>query len=277
MNKILIVDGSQLIYSSLFKFQSKNTDLNYSGVKTGIIHGFFLQIFSFITKFNPNLIIVCWDSKYSFRRDIFKNYKKQRRERKDLELIKIAKKQIFNIAVMLQDIGIFSISYRGLEADDLIAICSNRYKEKYKVIVVTTDSDLLQVIDDNVSIYDQRKKKIKDLKWLKREYDITPDDWIMVKAIGGCRSDNIPGIKGISEETAIKFLSGKEIKQHLFDKIANSKEEILFSYRLVKLPFKNVEFPILFLPPNKKKFILNCKKYGLRKVMEKGKELFFDE
>lgn len=130
---------------------------------------------------------------------------------------------------------------KGYEADDIIAsICFN-LSMLDKAIIISSDQDLYQLINFQVSSYNPVKKKILTLQGFKEKYGILPHEWKLVKALAGCNTDGVPGVKGIGEKTAIKYLT-KNLKAtaRAYQSITSKEGLRIFerNMRLVSLPFK---------------------------------------
>jgi 5'-3' exonuclease len=153
----------------------------------------------------------------------------------------------------------------GYESDDTIASIVFG-KDPEKTIVVTSDNDLLQLLD-HCSLYSITKKQSTNKEVFQREYSIAPSEWVMVKAIAGCGSDNVPGIVGIGEKSAVSFLKG-QLKGQRRGNIDLFADIIDRNIPLVKLPFQGCPTPKLRnndLTIEKYKTI--CKQYGMESLL----------
>lgn len=191
--------------------------LSHDNSPTGIIYGFLKSIPMYQEMFDTPHIIFCWDSKTSKRKEIFPGYKSNRVDRlekmNDEEIIfedefryqmKMLRKKY------LKMIGFRNVfCQKGYEADDLIASICAGLDVRETAIILTSDQDLYQCLNSQVSIYDPNKRKRMTAQKFKKKYEIEPDRWATVKAIAGCSSDNIPGLKGVGEKTAISYLTDK--------------------------------------------------------------------
>ena len=153
----------------------------------------------------------------------------------------------------------------GYESDDIIANTVSD-KDPQKTIVITSDNDLFQLLD-HCSLYSVTKRQSTNKEIFCREYNITPSEWIMVKAIAGCGSDNVPGMKGIGEKTAIAHLKGESKGKKKYD-IEQSSNIIDRNIPLVKLPFQGCPNPKLRSNQlSLEKFQTVCKKYGMESLL----------
>lgn len=192
-------------------------DLSYQEAPTGVIYGFLKEIQRLATDFKTNDIMFFWDSKISRRKEIFPEYKEKRsdnRTKKQKEIWEIAFEQYANLRLnILPEIGWQNqFIETGLEADDLLHQAAMQLHEKHDVIMVTSDQDMYQTLD-YCTIHNPSTRKEFDRLDLLNKYGITPEEWVRVKTLGGCSSDEVPGIPGIGEKTAIKFILGT-LKRH---------------------------------------------------------------
>lgn len=242
--KLLIIDSHYLCHSAYHT----TGNLEYHGVYTGVIYGFLNQLYSIGKEIRPDEVVFAWDSKKSLRKNIRQNYKEKRSKDIDpfeWEELQKAYKQFSQLRIkILPDLG-FNNNFicSGYEADDIIAkiVMENDSKN----IVFSADGDLYQLLDymDQYSIgKDGFKKMTKEV--FKEEYKIEPKSWVKVKQIAGCNSDQVQGVVGVGEKTAIKYLTGVLKKDSVKCKaIESSKEIIQENEILVKLPFPGVEIP----------------------------------
>ena len=249
--KWLVLDCNYLCH------RAKHTTggLSYENKPTGVIYGFLKTVLSFQEMFDTPYIVFCWDSRKNKRMDIYPAYKRQRKNKyKDLTDKEIQFEKEFRYQMKklrrnyLHRIGFKNIFVQlGYESDDIIAsICIN-LPMMDEAIIISSDKDLYQLIRSNVSFYNPQKNKIITLQGFKKIYGIIPEQWIAVKCIAGCNTDEVAGIKGVGEKTVIKYLIG-ELKETTlaFQKIEKQKAKFIRrNYPLVCLPFKGTMNPIL--------------------------------
>jgi DNA polymerase-1 len=237
----IIIDSNGLAYRSLFSMG----DLKHNQNKTGVIFGFLSEVRNLAEKFSCNQFIFCWDSKNSYRKLICPEYKENRSHllSSEKEILEIAYKQ-FNLLrdEILPNMGFRNIFIQsGYEADDLIAWIVYRLPDNY--LIATGDDDLLQLLKDHpkypIEIYNLRVKKIITEEDFTKKYGIKPIDWSIVKSIGGCSSDNIKGISGVGQESAIKYLNNNLKDGAIKKKIESieGKKITQDCMELVHLPF----------------------------------------
>lgn len=274
MKTILIIDCNNLCYSSFYTFGS----LSYLEKKTGVIFGFIQKIISLAKKFETSDFLFCWDSKKSYRKLIYLEYKANRR--KDLSDqeeadLKLALEQFTELRInTLPAMGFNNnLMQTGYEADDLIAkvVIENCYQSFW---IVSTDQDMYQLLD-KAAIYNHKTKQTILYKDMLKKYSATPSLWAEVKAIAGCSSDNVKGIKGVGEMTAIKYLQDRLSDGKIKNRICEEKgqEIIKRNRKLVYLPFqgrKELHIELKKDSLSKDKFIEVFMQYGFESLLKKN-------
>jgi len=156
-----------------------------------------------------------------------------------------------------------------MEADDLIAAITQNYNQEF--IIISADHDLYQLLSPNVSMYSTKKKKVITEQVFIDEYRVTPEEWIMVKQIAGCTTDNVKGVPTIGEKRAIAFIK-KTLRPDLkwYNRIKKNEAMIRQNETLVKLPFEGTVIPKLksretFYLAN---FIEITDEYGFRSMQQ---------
>ena len=240
---VLLIDGSILVYMAFYS----TGHLSYNGRETGIIFGFLKNILSLAKKFKTDKFIFCWDSPISHRKKIYPDYKKKRREQKDQSLEdKIARKSILFQRKELSDNILPALGFKnnfvqdGFEGDDILAYWALKLK---KCIMITTDVDMYQCLN-HCSIWNPRKKKFFTKKHLAEEFGLNPNQWSMAKAIGGCNSDGVIGIPGVSDpknntSKALKYIQNKLPEGAILSRIKSRSGQSIIKRNLplVTLPF----------------------------------------
>jgi len=210
-----------------------------------------------MSQFETKDICFCFDSASSLRKEIYPEYKSNRKASKEspeltseqleeLKLFQAFRKQVSRLRKgYLPAIGFRNIfRAEGYEADDIIAsLCETTPSEK-KVIIVSADHDLYQLLSGSVSIWQPRKGKLYTLQSFKNEFGILPNKWALVKAIAGCSSDTIPGVPRVGEKTAIRYLN-KDLKEDskAWRSIEEHKELWTSTYLpLTVIPFEGCPF-----------------------------------
>jgi len=252
----MLIDGHALIYRAFYAFPTLTTK---KGVMVNAVYGFMRILLTVIRDFNPEYLVVCFDMpKPTFRHTEFVGYKAQRKEMPE-EL----KGQIDLVKEVVGVLNIPQYGIEGYEADDVIGTlaCKLTKDEEFQenitdVLIVTGDRDAFQLVTDRVHVlfpaYGKRGEEEFDAEGVLRKMDVTPDQIVDFKALAGDASDNIPGVKGIGEKTAIRLIkefgsvSGiyEAIKEKT-DKVKNSQvlkgavlKKIVEGYESAMLSFR---------------------------------------
>ena len=235
--KTLVVDSHFLAHRAIHTMGA----LSYENEDTGVIFGFLMQILAYAKIHKTNDIIFCWDSKDSKRKKIFPGYKnREKKEMTDQE--KEDQQRGFAQFDVIREEIIPCMGFKnnyfqaGYEADDLISTTVMYHELDF--IIITADADMYQLLDF-ASIWNPSKKDFYTFEDFWKEWRIPPEDWIAVKSYAGCSSDTIPGLSGVGEKTAAKFLRG-ELKEttKTHKTILKEGPEILSRNKvLVELPF----------------------------------------
>lgn len=218
MKELVLIDGNSLLYRAYYATAAMgNLMVNKDGIPTNAVYGF-ANMLENILKGNPEYIVVAFDyGKKTFRNDLFEVYKGTRSVTPD-ELVC----QFSMIREYLTAHGIRYQEIEGYEGDDVIGtIASIASKKRFKVSIVTSDKDMLQLVDDNVSVY-LTKKGVAELEKItpekfKEMYGLIPDQMRDLKGLMGDKADNIPGIPGVGEKTALKLLKQYHTIENLND------------------------------------------------------------
>lgn len=242
---VLIIDSNYLCFRAMLKLRGLSHDQH----PTGVIFGFLRQIQYLAEKFDYPDFFFTWDSIRSYRKMECPSYKKK--ESKDdpemANLLSIGKPQFTETRVkVLPKLGFRNIFIQTvIEADDIIAILIKEYWAVLgRIIIVSGDNDLYQLLQPEVEIYNPRLKAIYTERDFIQEKKIEVKDWAWVKAVGGCSSDNIRGPGGVKEISVIKFLKGELTKGKKYDAIINWNPEK--NLRLTTLPYPKTSIPILY-------------------------------
>ena len=254
MEKIILVDGNNLLFRSYYATAySGNFMKNSKGFPTNALYGFTNMINKIINEECPTYMIVAFDKGKTFRHEKYEQYKDGRIEMPD-EL----KVQFPLAKELLTHMGIKYYECDNYEADDIIGTFAKYCDEEEDFIgtIVSSDKDLLQLISHDVDI---KLLKQKDYiryneKSFKDAYGIEPINIIDLKALMGDSSDNIPGVKGIGEKTALKLLHDYKTLNGVYDnldkltpkmreKLENDKDNAYMSYDLATI-YKEVPMEI---------------------------------
>ena len=216
-NPLVLVDGSSYLYRAFHAFPPLT---NREGEPTGAMYGVVNMLKSLISQVEPSHIAVVFDAKgKTFRDELFEQYKSHRPPMPD-EL----RSQIQPLHAIIKALGIPLISVEGVEADDVIGtLAVQAAKEGKHVLISTGDKDMAQLVNDYIMLINTMNNTLLDREGVIEKYGIPPElviDWL---ALQGDSSDNIPGVKGVGEKTALALLQGigsiKTIYENL-DKVA---------------------------------------------------------
>ena len=223
MNKIVLcIDFNNVVFMSYYSkplLNSKNMNVN-------AIKGFFYKLKSYIETFNPTHIVVCNDISRSktFRRKMYKAYKSQRKE-SDPDIVL----QMEYVSRLISLLGIPIINNELYEADDLLGMISRLVSDNMEdtdTVIVSSDKDLYQLIDNHTFIMNPKNGEIIDSYWIEDNYKLTPDQWIELKMLQGDRGDNIPGIPGIGEVSALRLITEYNDIENVYKHINQVKPKI---------------------------------------------------
>lgn len=214
--RLFLVDGYSLLFRAFFAPGPFLSTAN--GVPTAAVYGFTGGLLSIIEQEKPHAIYVAWDAPGpTFRHEAFAEYKAHRPEAgPDLkEQLPIARR-------VVDALGVASVEEPGYEADDLIgALAQKGRSEGYEVVIVTGDSDQLQLVGDGVTVWITRKGvsdlAVYDKEAVQKRYGIPPERIPDFKALVGDASDNIPGVPGVGEKTATELLARYGSLENLLD------------------------------------------------------------
>ena len=245
MTKIILVDGNNLLYRSYYATEyNGNLMKNSKGFPTNALFGFINMLNKIIDDEKPTHMMVAFDKGKTFRHAKYASYKGTRGETPD-EL-----KMQFPLSRKICDVlGITALEIDNYEADDIIGTFARKVEEdKEEALIVSSDKDLLQLITDKVKVKLLKTHDyiLMDKNEFKKTYGVEPINMIDLKALMGDASDNIPGVSGIGEKTAIKLLSEyqnldnlynhiDEITGKMHEKLVNDKDNAYLSYELATI------------------------------------------
>ena len=246
MNKIILVDGNNLLFRSFFATAYQGVIMkNSKGFPTNALYGFINMMNKIIQEENPSYIMVAFDKGKTFRHDKYEEYKAGRSEMPDELRLQFPKAK-----EILDAMGIKHFEIDNYEADDIIGTLSLEveHRDDFVATIVSSDKDLLQLISDKVDV--KLLKQSGHIMMTKSEfmktYQVPPIRMIDLKALMGDSSDHIPGVKGIGEKTAINLLSKFQSLDNLYlhidevsgktkEKLENDKSSAYMSYDLATI------------------------------------------
>jgi DNA polymerase-1 len=290
MATLTLIDTFGFLFKNYYALEKANLK-NKEGFPTGMLTGFMNFIASLGKEFPTDYIAFAIDSEHSFRKELYKDYKANRKEAPD------ALKLQLPIAIeLIEKMGFKMIKMDGFESDDIIASLAKKASQKgIKVKIISSDKDMYQLLDENISIYDPSKKKEIRAKECFEKFGVYPQNFVDFQALVGDSSDNVPGVKGVGVKTAAKLINEyktleniysniDKIKGALQKKLIQGKESAFLSRELVRLKtdliddvtldeFKMPNEPILKVEEDLKKLDITA---VLKRVKKPKKELEFD-
>ena len=202
MRPVLLVDGNHLARRSYFTVgRSLRTD---KGKASGVVYGTINSLRKIAMKFNPCRMVVFFDGGHEAATKVYAAYKNNPTRNRDHEFYD----QCLVVEELVEGMGLVKVKVDGVEADTLIGVASRELLPAYaKVLIVSSDHDMYQLLSSRVEIYDDLKSKAVTLADLSACYiGCGPRDMIGLKVLMGDRSDNIPGLLGMGETTALEVL-----------------------------------------------------------------------
>lgn len=237
----LVLDMHNLAWRAFHRFHG----LEHDTKSTGVIYGVMRAIQTLTNEHATRHVVFCFDSQKSLRQEAFKDYKSERRNKvwSDEEQVKFTamRRQILLLRnKILPRLGYKNVFHcDGYEADDIIASVVGRIRPKEEAVIVSTDKDMFQLLRHNVLIWHPTEKKTLSAEGFRNKYGIHPPQWAMVKALAGCKSDGVPGIRGIGETLAVGHLKGNiDPFSKPGKSIRLNADLVARNLKLVRLPFK---------------------------------------
>lgn len=222
MSKIILVDGNNILFRSYYATAYTGNMMKTSkGFPTNALYGFINMLNKILQEEKCDNILVAFDKGKTFRHGSFDLYKAGR-----IEMPSELREQFSKVKEILDNMGIKYYEKDGYEADDIIGTFSSIAEKKgYDVLIVSSDKDLLQLIGDKTKVKLLKTKDyiLMDKDTFVKEYSINPDKMIDLKGLQGDPSDNIPGVKGIGEKTALKLLQDYGSIEKIYVNIDNIK------------------------------------------------------
>lgn len=244
-HKLLLIDGNSILYRAFFALPPLS---NHAGQQTNAVYGFTLMLLKILQDEKPTHLAVAFDkSKETFRHEIYEAYKGTRQKTPD-ELVE----QFPLIRELLEAFSIPVLELEGYEADDIIGTLAREAESsQLETRIVSGDKDLLQLVSDHVHALLTRKGITDvdhyDIAKIQERYGLAPLQIIDLKGLMGDNSDNIPGVPGVGEKTALKLLAKQptveDVLNHLEDvsgaklkeKLEQHREQALLSKRLATI------------------------------------------
>ncbi|MFT4414149.1 5'-3' exonuclease [Fredinandcohnia humi] len=219
-NQVMLIDGMALLFRSFYATaMSGYFMINSKGIPTNGIHGFVKHMMTAINTYKPSHVICCWDMGSStFRTEMYSDYKANRGAPPE-ELIP----QFDLVKEVVESFDIPNVGLSGYEADDCIGTLAKQYSQDSEVLILTGDQDILQLLDENISVLLLKKgignyAEYTTTNFLE-EKGIRPEQMVDLKALMGDTSDNYPGVRGIGEKTALKLLQQFESIEGILENV----------------------------------------------------------
>lgn len=205
-DEIYLIDGSGYIFRAYFAmaYSGGGKMTNLDGVPIGAVYGFTNMILKLLKEHPHAAIAIIFDAaRGNFRNDIYADYKANRDATPE-DLIP----QFPIVREATEALGLPAVELEGFEADDLIATYAKQASAQgIKVKIISSDKDLMQLVDDNIHIFDPMKNIIIDAKGVVEKFGVTPDKVIDVQSLAGDASDNVPGVPSIGIKTAAQLIN----------------------------------------------------------------------
>ncbi len=237
---LYLVDGSNYIFRAFYAIRGLSTS---KGFPTNALYGFTQMLLKLLRDENPDHIAVVFDTpEPTFRDEMYEDYKSNRAAPPD-ELLE----QLPYVIPIVKALGLAVCELPGYEADDLIGTIARRFASKdLKVVVVSGDKDLMQLLDDNISLLDTMKEARFTSKEVRQRFGVDPDRLIDVLGLAGDATDNVPGLPGVGLKTASKLIEqygsledliahADELAPGLRDKLREHLDQVRLSRKLVTI------------------------------------------
>ncbi|MCJ7705532.1 MAG: DNA polymerase I, partial [Desulfobacterales bacterium] len=217
--RLFLIDGSSYIYRAFYAIRHLS---NSKGFPTNAIYGFTQMLLKVLKDHRPDYLAVVFDSKApTLRSETYREYKANRPAMPE-GLIP----QIPYIKRIVEGYRIATLEMDGYEADDIIGTVAKGLESELDVVIITGDKDLLQLVSDQIQVYDTMKEKRLGAEEVRQRFGVPPEQVVEVMGLAGDAIDNIPGVPGIGEKTAIelikKFGSIENLLDHL-DEVPQKK------------------------------------------------------
>ncbi len=244
--RLVVIDGKSVFYRGYYAMPNLSTK---DGRPTGGVYGFAVMALEVVKKLDPDYVCVAWDKRHTNIRARLKLYPQYKGGRKPAP--EDFYDQVEILRELLQSLGWPLYELDDYEADDIMATFAHQAKPKnIETYLVTSDLDVLQLVNSHTHIYTLKKGlssiELFNLASFEEKYGVGPHQWVDVKALKGDASDNIPGVAGIGEKTALDLIDKyndldgvyahlDELKPSLRAKLEKDKDMAYLSKQLVRL------------------------------------------
>lgn len=284
MKKIALIDGYGFVFRA---YHSLPPLTRGDGTPVGAVYGFTNMLIKLLASLDVSHVAMVFDAgSKTFRNDMYPEYKANRPPcPEDL------KPQFPIVREAAESLNLAILEKSGVEADDIIATLAKQYSAKdYEVLVISSDKDLMQLVDDKVTMYDAMKSKMIGIKEVEEKFSVKPDRVLDVLSLMGDASDNVPGVRGIGPKTAAELINEYGDLEAIFqnlDKIKQKKrkeylengyDNAILSKKLITLKedveigFTEDDLAIKNIDPEKLINFLNDQ--GFRSLMQRVKKDF---
>src|SRR4030042_471995 len=218
---LYILDISSYFYRAFHALPGSSTS---QGFPTNAVFGVINMLLKVLREQHPQYLALAMDSKApTFRHRLYSEYKAKRPPMPQ-ELVK----QIPYIHKVIQACNLPTLEVEGFEADDLICTLVRQARERgFEVEVVSGDKDLLPLVQEGVTMWDPMREARYDVAAIREKFGVMPEELVEVRALAGDASDNIPGVPGIGEKTALKLISRYHSLERLLAHLSDLKEKNL--------------------------------------------------
>lgn len=246
MNTWLLVDINYLAHRA----KHSTGDMSHEGISTGVAFGVLRDLKDLAERFNPYRMVLALDYRgRKIRQDMLPSYKSSREAKKteeDRERDVIFRQEVTRLwEDLLPRVGYRNLVEReGYEADDVLAGYAAKIPKGHDAIIVTGDEDLWQCLSPVVMWYSPGTGRLLDSQTFYQEWGVDPIQWAHVKALAGCKTDDVPGIPGIGEKSAAGWFNGKlKAGSKKWELISENIGIIQQNLSLVKLPLPGLRLP----------------------------------
>ena len=217
---VILIDGHSIAFRAFYALP--DSLVTKEGFPTNVIHGFLMMVAKIIKDFDTDKLVITWDvSKKTFRTDLYKDYKGNRKSAPDEFKI-----QVKVLQKLIEKFNIPQVSLEGFEADDVLGTLSKSFNDNdEEVLIVTGDRDSFQLISEKTNVL-YTKRGISEVERFgeaefEERFKISTSQYIEYLGLKGDASDNIPGLPGVGEKTAINLLSDYENIENIYKNLDN--------------------------------------------------------
>lgn len=264
----VVLDAHNLAYRALH--DPRNGEVKIEDVHDLVLEALLADIVFFQERYTTDHVVVTFDHGKCKRHDMVKNYKKHDTEPDGYE--KARKDEVRACLKLLRTKYLHEVGYRnvlsqeGYEADDVMAsVVLHSIGKEDTAVLVSSDKDLYQLLSDRVSIWTPHQRKEVTLQSFWRQYAIAPKAWPLVKAVAGCVSDNVKGVYGVGEPSALRWVRGDEtLHKRYWDLIEAGRDVWQANLGVVGLPLPGTErFVLVPDRVTRRSWEAFCTKHGL--------------